>query len=905
MNKNILALVFCLSLLYAKAQSAFITTWKTDNIGISANNQITIPTFDGSTYNYAVDWGDGTSNANITGDVTHTYSAVGTYTVSITGTFPRIYFNRSGFTTVGDEEKILTVEQWGTTAWTSMEEAFSGCRNLRVRATDTPNLANVTSLKNMFVSCSFLWGFPGVNNPDSFNSWNVSMITDMSGMFDQSGFNQNISSWNVGNVTDMSAMFRSSSFNQNINNWNVSKVTDMSNMFGSSLFNQELSGWNVGSVQDISFMFYATHFDRDLSGWDVGNVTNMNSTFRESNVDVDLGSWDVSKVTDMLYMFDDSDLSNDNYDNILLGWSQLPGLRSNVLLGANDAQYCLGANARQSLIDNFQWSFSDLGINCVAPLPFVTTWKTDNPGISADDQITIPTNSTKEYYDYAVDWGDGTSNTGVNGDITHTYSAPGTYTVSISGRFPGIYFNDFVGLHDNNQFLGDADKIISIDQWGNNRWIDLRFAFAGCDYVDMKATDIPDLSRGPVMTGMFVGCYALVGNDTMNAWDMQYVSSASHMFQEATKFNGSLNNWDTRNLRYMDNMFKGATEFDQNLGNWDLGSVTNIDSMFDDSGLSNKNYDLILLAWAQQPALKSSVEFGANNTQFCDGEVARKYMIDTFDWIFNDAGKNPNCNVDNDADGVLDHLDDCLNTPLGNPVYESGCSVLSSNSFLVQSIGETCPDKNNAQIIITSVFPYDYTATINGQVYEFMDSLTVDNLVPGNYNVCIALASESFAQCYDLEIIGAADLIGDFSAVNGKLSVSIDQGTAPYIVSVNGKAVLRTFSKTFSLDAAEGDRIAVMTDKICEGSLTTRMQSIEAIKAFPNPTTESIEITLPATVQQDVVIDIITMNSTMVSSASYPVEGRIVKLDLNELPSGMYMMKVHLPNPTTLKIVKL
>ena len=38
-------------------------------------------------------------------------------------------------------------------------------------------------------------------------SWNVSNVTDMSGMFSESSFNQDISSWDVSNVTDMSHMF--------------------------------------------------------------------------------------------------------------------------------------------------------------------------------------------------------------------------------------------------------------------------------------------------------------------------------------------------------------------------------------------------------------------------------------------------------------------------------------------------------------------------------------------------------------------------------------------------------------------------------------------------------------------------------------------------------------------------
>ena len=40
-----------------------------------------------------------------------------------------------------------------------------------------------------------------------------------------------ISNWNVSNVTDMSDMFNDTEFNGDISKWDVSNVTDMSDMF--------------------------------------------------------------------------------------------------------------------------------------------------------------------------------------------------------------------------------------------------------------------------------------------------------------------------------------------------------------------------------------------------------------------------------------------------------------------------------------------------------------------------------------------------------------------------------------------------------------------------------------------------------------------------------------------------
>ena len=80
---------------------------------------------------------------------------------------------------------------------------------------------------------------------------------------------------------------------------------------------------------------------------------------------------------------------------------------------------------------------------------FNATWNTANlsTGSSADNEVTIPTNPAFTTYDYTIDWGDGQTDTNVTGDMTHTYAAPGVYTIMISGAFPAIYFNNTGDIH--------------------------------------------------------------------------------------------------------------------------------------------------------------------------------------------------------------------------------------------------------------------------------------------------------------------------------------------------------------------------------------------------------------------------------------------------------------------------
>jgi surface protein len=98
---------------------------------------------------------------------------------------------------------------------------FSNCHNLTLTGvTGTPNWVGITSFKNMFVGASSIETINGIT------SWDLSTITDMSGMFYGTiSFNQDISSWNTSNVTNMDNMFNGAeSFNQNLSSWCVTSI---------------------------------------------------------------------------------------------------------------------------------------------------------------------------------------------------------------------------------------------------------------------------------------------------------------------------------------------------------------------------------------------------------------------------------------------------------------------------------------------------------------------------------------------------------------------------------------------------------------------------------------------------------------------------------------------------------
>jgi surface protein len=598
----------------------FITKWKTDNSGVSNDDQITIPT-SGSGYMYDVYWEEESnpSNngfiANNTGDLTITFPNQGTYLVEISGNFPRIYFNNGG-----DKDKLHSIEQWGNIAWSSMQYAFWGCSNLTYNATDAPNLSNVFSFWRAFRACPL--------------------------------FDGDLSNWDMSNATSLEEMFvGATSFNGNIDNWNVSNVQNMKDLFlNATSFDRDISAWNVGSVTIMNRMFSgASSFNQDISGWNVSNVQNMHWMFTNaSSFNQNLGNWNVENVTDMSFIFAGTSLSDCNYDAILDGWSQQT-VQNGVAFGGGSAKYQNQA-ARDVLTGTYGWTITDGGqgglevdgtafgmdvmldvMGGVAPYsfswagpsgftstnqnitgideglytvivtddvgcttqaqfnleelmePFITRWKTDNPGMSADNQVDIPT--TGVGYDYDIYWEEvgNPTNYGIIENITGAYLInfpyAGEYEIRIYRNFPRMYF--FGAGKDN-------EKLISVEQWGDIEWDAFNHTFNGCSNMVYNATDIPNMTSVTSMIGMFRGCSLFNGDITL--WDVSNITNMSSMFQGASIFNQDISSWNVSSVNNMHSMFRDALQFNQPIGNWNVSSANNMSIMF--YGAASFNQDI-------------------------------------------------------------------------------------------------------------------------------------------------------------------------------------------------------------------------------------------------------------------------------------------------------------------------
>ena len=278
----------------------FISVWDTTltSAWSSANNQVKLPLESTWTYNFNIDWWDGTSDIITSWDqaeVTHTYASTWIYTIKIDWEIKGWRFGYSW-----DRLKLSEIQDWWTLNVWNNNWYFSWAENFNFTWTGNLDLTWTTNMDNMFsYAYSFNW---------DISNWDISNVTSMWRMFYYANsFNQPLNSWDVSSVTNMSYMLSNlPSFNQPLNSWDVSSVTNMTAMFSQSpSFNQPLNSWDVSSVTNMVYMFWrASSFNWDISNWDVSNVTHMTSMLEWTTLfNQNISGWNVSNVLYMPSMF--------------------------------------------------------------------------------------------------------------------------------------------------------------------------------------------------------------------------------------------------------------------------------------------------------------------------------------------------------------------------------------------------------------------------------------------------------------------------------------------------------------------------------------------------------------------------------------------------------------------------
>ncbi|UOY07159.1 BspA family leucine-rich repeat surface protein [Muricauda sp. SCSIO 64092] len=216
---------------------------------------------------------------------------------------------------------------------------------------------------------------------------------------------------------------------------------------------------------------------------------------------------------------------------------------------------------------------------------FITTWRTTTTrtGSSDSNSIYIPATGT-----YDVDLGndgeyDLTAQTGgIEINVTEYTDPDGN---SYAAGEIQVALRNAAGTSGLTQInfnnVRDRWKLISVDNWGSSiAWTTMENAFRGCDYLEIRATDAPNLGSLTSLSGMFDRCPSVTGAAGFSNWDTGNVTNMGSMFRDGDSFNGDIGYWNTGNVTDMSFMFTSTAIFDRDLDSWDTGKVTNMSDMF-------------------------------------------------------------------------------------------------------------------------------------------------------------------------------------------------------------------------------------------------------------------------------------------------------------------------------------
>ena len=309
----------------------------------TSNEAFTIPCQNHGTFNATVDWGDGSSSTVTTyndSNLAHTYASAGDHAISISGTFPNIYFSSNS----GAADKLIAVTNLGQVGWQTFGGAFKNCDKMTSFTSGVTDTSSITSMNEMFYACN-----------------------DMTSC-DASGFN-------TSNVTNMGGMFRYcyDLTSLDISSFDTSSVTSMNSTFFScrSLTSLDVSSFDTSSVTDMYYMFITCQnlTSLDVSSFDTSSVTTMYGMFHNGSSLTDVvgvENFDIEGInttSGFNFFMSNVTLPTARYDALLVNWDAQDPL-DNLVPTFGSSKYTAGgtaAAARANLISTDGWTITDGG----------------------------------------------------------------------------------------------------------------------------------------------------------------------------------------------------------------------------------------------------------------------------------------------------------------------------------------------------------------------------------------------------------------------------------------------------------------------------------------------------------------------------------------------------------------
>lgn len=418
------------------------------------------------------------------------------YEVTIDGGFGYFNMNSSGV----DKSTLLSVEKWGSYGWSTWDQAFTGCVNLQINASDSPNFDNVdgaTGLRDAFKGCSNLTG--------------------------------------------------------GVAHWDVSKIKNFQHTFRSCInFTEDLSSWIIYS-SDVSVSMFemfldASKVDFDISRWDFSGVNSLNNFIKGTNFSTKNYDLLLSKFYSEQRQFtlDATDLSYCSVSGIVNSFTGITGHEQNC--SAPENSFVMTIDTRNS-------GESTTG-NTRIRIPASSSSGTFDVyykglDVSNDNQVGV-------YYDrfeseiYNL-MSSGNFEVSIFGELDRIEMGTtddGNKLTSIESwgdiewESFSYAFQECTNLTVTTNEVPDLRQVTSLER-----------AFSGCTSLTSGLSNW-DVSNVTNFSGMFESCSNY--NEDLSSWDVGNATAFSYMFYDCAKLDFDISQWDFAQMTDVSSFLNGS-----------------------------------------------------------------------------------------------------------------------------------------------------------------------------------------------------------------------------------------------------------------------------------------------------------------------------------------------------------
>ena len=275
---------------------------------------------------------------------------------------------------------------------------------------------------------------------------------------------------------------------------------------------------------------------------------------------------------------------------------------------------------------------------------------------------------------------------------------------------------------------------------------------------------------------------------------------------------------------------------------------------------------------------------------------------------------NP-CDTDSDNDGVPNIIDLCEGTSIGAVVNTEGCEIFSlpNTNFEINIIDESCSSSNNGSIIINvNDNSYTYTAILTGNEdttsFTFTDNSTFNGLSSGTYKLCFTVGGQvGYENCFEISISQPPPLsvTSKINSLNNEITLNLSGGEL-YKIFLNDNMYSTSEKEiTLPLDKTT-NKIKVTTNIECQGIYSETILLDKEMLIYPNPVAgEDLTIFLGDNISKEVHVSVFNVNGTKVLNKHMIPEQNEIKLSVNGLASGVYLLNIKSGNTlTNYKIIR-